>query len=343
MKEQNNIFHYATSELSQDAFLCWLFSYALKDADNDAALNSCAIDFLKQFIDTSQNTNDIWLSEEPKRQYKNIDILLTVNNHYKIIIEDKTYTNEHDNQLKRYYDLIQKEFPKYEVRAIYFKTGFQSNLNAINSSKYKFFGLEDIITTLQKYVNKTQNAIFLNYYEYLKRFYERIQQYKTQPVCSWNWEQINGFYESIKNDKTILQGMNCDYGYVANQSGGFYGMWLTDNSIYKFNEEDYELYLQCEFSNGNFSICYKANNKSGNKIYKGAREYFTWRENNRWVNVAENHHFLRPSHYGCGKTVTLGFYSDELHSNQLTNETVKEILKNAIKDYRNTIKELSLH
>lgn len=50
MKEQNNIFHYATSELSQDAFLCWLFSYALKDADNDAALNACAIDFLKQFI-----------------------------------------------------------------------------------------------------------------------------------------------------------------------------------------------------------------------------------------------------------------------------------------------------
>lgn len=57
----------------------------------------------------------------------------------------------------------------------------------------------------------------------------------------------------------------------------------------------------------------------------------------------KNFLFLRPSHYGCGKTVTLGFYSDELHSNQLTNETVREILKNAIKDYRNTIKELSLH
>ena len=45
---------------------------------------------------------DIWLSEAPKKQYKSIDVLLTVNDKYKIIIEDKTYTSEHDDQLNRY-------------------------------------------------------------------------------------------------------------------------------------------------------------------------------------------------------------------------------------------------
>ena len=33
MNLKNNLFNYATSELSQDAFLCWLASYALEDAE----------------------------------------------------------------------------------------------------------------------------------------------------------------------------------------------------------------------------------------------------------------------------------------------------------------------
>ena len=31
MNLKNNLFNYATSELSQDAFLCWLASYALEE------------------------------------------------------------------------------------------------------------------------------------------------------------------------------------------------------------------------------------------------------------------------------------------------------------------------
>ena len=36
---KNNLFEYATSELSQDAFICWLASYAHEEAEKDAALN----------------------------------------------------------------------------------------------------------------------------------------------------------------------------------------------------------------------------------------------------------------------------------------------------------------
>ena len=42
MNLKNNLFTYATKELSQDAFLCWLASYALEDAEPDDALRSCA-------------------------------------------------------------------------------------------------------------------------------------------------------------------------------------------------------------------------------------------------------------------------------------------------------------
>ena len=62
-------------------------------------LKACAEDFLKQFVPQLEKENEIWLSNEPERQYKSIDILLTINDKYKIIIEDKTYTKEHDLSL----------------------------------------------------------------------------------------------------------------------------------------------------------------------------------------------------------------------------------------------------
>ena len=136
MNTKNNIFHYATSELSQDAFLCWLFSFTLKDVDNEPVLKTCAEDFLKQFVPELEDENEIWLSNEPERQYKSIDILLTVNDKYKIIIEDKTYTKEHDNQLERYFDIVKSDFTNYVVKSVYFKIGFQSDTSAVERAGY---------------------------------------------------------------------------------------------------------------------------------------------------------------------------------------------------------------
>ena len=50
MNLKNNLFNYATSELSQDAFLCWLASYTLEDAEPDDALRSCAREMLELFV-----------------------------------------------------------------------------------------------------------------------------------------------------------------------------------------------------------------------------------------------------------------------------------------------------
>lgn len=342
VNKNNNLFTYATSELSQDAFLCWLFSYAMEDADDEPTLKECAIDFIRQFIPDLNKEDKIWISEPPRKQYKSIDILLTVNDKYKVIIEDKTYTSEHDDQLKRYLNDIKNDFYDYIPIGVYFKTGFQSNLSNVKENKYLPFGREQILSTIERYTSKTDNIIFHSYYETIKSFDNEIKGYKYLPVSDWKWSQINGFYDSIKKDELVLQGMVCDYGYVANQSGGFYGMWLGNDSIYEYNGNDYELYLQCEFTNGNLKICYKVSNKSGEVINKNAREYFIWRKKEKWIDIADNNGFKKPSlynsRYGCGKTVTLGFY--EFDSSNLDCNSAKIVLVNAIKSFKKTIKEL---
>ena len=97
-----NLFDFATSELSQDAFLCWLFSWAdNKYKENYPVMNNCAKAVLKLFcnkeIDNIENV-------EVHKQENNIDVFVKINNKYLLIIEDKTYTKEHDNQLNRYKD-----------------------------------------------------------------------------------------------------------------------------------------------------------------------------------------------------------------------------------------------
>ena len=96
--KKNNLFMYATSELSQDAFICWLMNFAHKDHLNeDVVLTNCAKELLSKIIRTGE---DLTVTDI-KRQYKNIDVLLEVNSKYHIIIEDKTFSGQHDDQIER--------------------------------------------------------------------------------------------------------------------------------------------------------------------------------------------------------------------------------------------------
>ena len=52
---KNNLFYWATGELSQDAFICWLMSYAMKDSKEDAVIKACAQEFLWMFIKKSSS------------------------------------------------------------------------------------------------------------------------------------------------------------------------------------------------------------------------------------------------------------------------------------------------
>ena len=132
--------------------------------------------------------------------------------------------------------------------------------------------------------------------------------------------------------------MKSNYGYVPNQSGGFYGMWFYNGTYRTYKDAKYELYLQCEFAQGNLKICYKASSQSNSKINKEEREHFIWRKRDKWENIAEKHGFIKPSRFACGKTVTLGIYS--FTSNDITYIEMKRILSDAIESFKKLVREL---
>ncbi len=95
-----NLFDYATSELSQDAFIAWLCANYNSD---DSQVKRASQAMLRKFIDVD-DSSDISVVDVERQTY-HIDILLTLeykSEKFQVIIEDKTNSKDHDNQIERY-------------------------------------------------------------------------------------------------------------------------------------------------------------------------------------------------------------------------------------------------
>lgn len=237
-----NLFHYATSELSQDAFICWLLAHGMKEHQaEDSLLCACALDFIHR-VPGLEHATEI---KKIRQQYLNIDVLVTVDNIH-VIIEDKTYTNVHGNQIDVYTNaLVQSGVSKENIRTVFYKIVEQFHEEDVDCT----FMRTDILSILRKHKDCT-NDIFQAYLTHLEEIEADTMAFKTRPIEEWKYSGTRGFFAN-------LQKVHADYkingwGYVSNASGGFMGMWfhrLDDEATLKamaIYEHIEDIYLQFE-------------------------------------------------------------------------------------------------
>lgn len=98
-----NIFSFATSELTQDAFIGWLCAWANpKYKDLNPALNSTARSLLEIFFSKHDKSLPEIKELNVVTQWMRIDVFIEINEEYFIIIENKVHSSEHSDQLARY-------------------------------------------------------------------------------------------------------------------------------------------------------------------------------------------------------------------------------------------------
>lgn len=345
---KNNLFYYATKELSQDAFICWLCSHALVETDSDdAELKQCAKNlicaFIEKHIGDKACCEDVRLINVEK-QVGNIDVLLTLNyreKSYKIIIEDKINTSEHDNQLAKYMGNLANE--NVELIGIYFKTGFQSDLSAVEAAGYKLFGRKDILGILQKC--SSRNAILLDYRAYWENFEDIAQSYNTKTLDKWpDWQAVNGFYDEMQADIISMGEFRAEYGWVSNHSGGFWGLWygLNDNKI-SYEKKDFNLYLQMETKWNTTLGCYQADICL--KIKRKSKDDECEPLKNHIIKEQERFGFIKPNKVRKSAHMTIGKYNVELNSASCKElkkyimesaRQYKELLENAKEKFNGT-------
>lgn len=229
----NNLFDYATSELSQDAMVCWLLAWADKAyAQNNPEMHAIGIKFLKSMINNAKSQSDVpvHVGSSPTvriiRQKYGADIIALVNEKYALLIEDKTATNHHTNQLGRYRDSLlgDHEYKSFEKIFIYFKSKYFLPDNKLRQSGFAIYDIEDLRSFL-KGVNVNANDVLRYYADYVWSYALEADSCQTLPISQWSWPATEKFYWLI-NQKMKEQGKEEWEGrYVANPAGGFFGCW----------------------------------------------------------------------------------------------------------------------
>lgn len=220
-KKKQNIFNYAKKELSQDAVITCI----LNEKDNDAE------DFIRSML--GEDCPKEFTIESVSNQKSRIDIFvkLKVGEHYEaVIIEDKTNTFLHDNQLEKYIQAVGKKKKKeYEkVYFVLFKTGtyyfWEKDMYDDMQEKYKaksnIFFKTYLLDSFQEYIN----SVTLDY-GWFEDFKNYINGKKS--VSSWMTSPANNsavFIDYITDKKWSVA--DCKFGKASGGGDKGYELWL---------------------------------------------------------------------------------------------------------------------
>lgn len=213
-----NFFQLANSELSQDAFLLYLLEWASPKQEYiklDSALHSTGEAFVSLLLGTSSRVPVA--SVTYKSQENNIDILALITDtsgkQYAVIIEDKTDTCAHDNQLVRYSKYVKKKYKDWELHCVYLKTGNESKYSLKNmesdylndewvkknNPNFRIVLREDLLDMLNNN-SFTSNRIAVDFKENLERIQKLTDTYARQDkvVGAWGNTAWQGFYRGLE-------------------------------------------------------------------------------------------------------------------------------------------------
>ena len=204
--QRPNLFDYATSELSQDAVICWLVACATK-ATGD--LQKCGLEFVRvlfragasdrtgavpvlgpngELTDPHHGPCDVNDVSCPSPQYDRIDVYFQAKVDGKMvsfIVEDKKDSRDRRNQLARHLKVVTRDKKKKKlIKPIYFKTGylFSDEREAVKQNNYSVFKAEDVAKFLDGQAITQENEILRQYAEYL------ACQMKTRADAQANWD-----------------------------------------------------------------------------------------------------------------------------------------------------------
>lgn len=173
-----NLFDFATKELSQDAFLRWLLeNYNCDDDDVRNASRALLISFINDDKYSENDIKKLWTKSQDHKADISVWLEMSDNYKYGIIIEDKTYSNEH-NQLKNYKKVFDNDswWKEHTNKMVYifYKTGYiqEWEKEIIKEANWIEFSFDKIYEFWSNYVN-SNNLIINNYANYIDDLYNK--------------------------------------------------------------------------------------------------------------------------------------------------------------------------
>lgn len=233
--ERPNLFEYATSELSQDAFLCWLLKWADPACrEFSEALHLAGIDLIRLLSAGKRGISKRINTLRVEKQVENIDVLCVLNEHEDtkaaILIEDKKGTQEHSNQLQRYKELLSKGFPEGRIIAAYVQTDDQSDYSNVRRHGYTVVSRPDLLEAFEdRKEARSESDILDGFLRHLRSIEDEVQGWQSQDPTSWSWSAWKGFYMELQKTSTLKGGW--DYIPIGDFLCYWFGDWAAAAGI----------------------------------------------------------------------------------------------------------------
>lgn len=213
-----NIFQHAKSELSQDAFIAWLCEWAdMSWRTHPSGMHAIGRAFISWLFERGQLPVPEYRTVEVRLQEKRIDVLviLTADSGTKryILIEDKTYTSDHREQINGYLHQLMKHralTDRDQVHTVYFK----SSLEPRKRDEHLRLYLADIvafITSIDR--DKVQSEIFNSWCDRRVDEFLSHERYRALAVTDWESEQWYGCFDRVAGLEELI-GTEPNYDYV---------------------------------------------------------------------------------------------------------------------------------
>jgi hypothetical protein len=258
----NNIFDFATSELSQDAFICWCVNWI--NDDSRPALRELSVRLLQKFagvdrvesVKVYRQFSDV--TPDDKKLAVKIDVLLVVNREIAVIVEDKVFSGEHDNQIQRYVEGLRylaehaeagdDLYGIQEIRTVFLKKGHMYDIDKTVQADVMVDGKE-FIKILEPFKGESEILdSYIENLESLQSWYDEHGNYKNvQSESFWDWNIAKHHIAQYNLMRYIFPEDMWD-GYSSNymvDHGSSYGQPWTEMDIFgnKYNDSEDSYYI----------------------------------------------------------------------------------------------------
>lgn len=295
-RQKPNIFSFASSELSQDAIFAWILSWADPSMkDQDPSLHNISVRLLQKLLGVDSNFTIERINTGC--QWQNIDIWVEINDDLFLIIEDKTNTTIHDDQLQRYREFAKDYYKeKRQIFGAYVKTGNETKKTIDLIKNYNYIVLErrDVLECIKDYSGNSD--LVKSFISHLSGIEMDTNSFTEKPFQEWSWNAWQGFYKELEN-RLIID----DWSYVSNPAGGFLGIWWH---WVDFDDEEYghiRMYLQIEQPQ---KLCVKIEHLGERELHAPVRDKYHQilfkRATELGININD------PVRFGNGTYMTIG-------------------------------------
>lgn len=275
--ETPNIYRFATSELSQDATLAYILSWANPEYRTEhPALNTLGERLLRALVTCAADAlgeSDPLAGKPVEKlevgtQAEHIDVWVKMNGVAFLIIEDKTRTFQHSNQIERYGKLVADKKTEsggnWQQLPVYVKTGNECAWQPDSASPHGIFLRPQLLEVLGS-VPHTDNTIIEEFRQHLQAWQNETESFAAKPCEQWSWHAKEGYYMALEGWLRNRFGNESYVGwrYVANANEGFLGFWWYWASV---ASQRCHLYLQIEDATRlHIRVC-SAKDEEGNSI-----------------------------------------------------------------------------